>query len=124
MRRPSFSWARDGAGRSRNAPRSCLGRALFPELLMRLFADSARLDCPGQVLDGGVGRRVREIVFALAVRTMLAHQPGYLTGHVLPARGADALWRAISDADRSWRSAARSEEHTSDLQSLKRLTHA
>src|SRR3546814_17509505 len=59
-----------------NAPRSGRGRALFLELLMRLFADSARLDCPGQVLDGGVGRRVREIVFALAVRTMLAHQPG------------------------------------------------
>src|SRR3546814_7056922 len=116
---------------------------------MRLFADSARLDCPGQVLDGGVGRRVREIVFALAVRTMLAHQPGFLTGHVLPARGADALWRAISDADRSWRSAARSrcstdnssparrergqsqagrnprsEEHTSELQSLMRISYA
>src|SRR3546814_13230478 len=84
-----------------NAPRSGRGRALFLELLMRLFADSARLDCPGQVLDGGVGRRVREIVFALAVRTMLAHQPGFLTGHVFPARGAAALSRAISDADSS-----------------------
>lgn len=39
----------------------------FLELLMGLLADPARLDCVGQNLDRGVGRQVREIVFALAI---------------------------------------------------------
>src|SRR5687768_11077993 len=47
----------------------------FLELLMGLLAYPARLDRAGQSLDRGVGRKVREIVFAFAIRAMLAHQP-------------------------------------------------
>lgn len=45
------------------------------ELLMRLFADPSCLDGAGERLDRRVGRRGREIIFALAGRAMLANPP-------------------------------------------------
>jgi len=48
---------------------------LFLELLMRLLADPARLDGTGNILDRHVGEEIGEMVFSLAVGTMLAHQP-------------------------------------------------
>lgn len=46
----------------------------FLELLMCLFADPARFDGAGQLLDRRVGRQVREVVLAFAGRAMLAHE--------------------------------------------------
>lgn len=65
----------------------------FLELLMRLFADPAGLDGAGDVFDRGVGGKIGEIVFPLAVGAMLAHQPGLFARHMLCASSADPLWR-------------------------------
>src|SRR3546814_9607831 len=81
----------------------------FLELLMGLLADPARLDGAGDIPDRRICGQVREIIFALAAGAMLADQPCFFPGHVLRARGADAL---------------RSEEHTSELQSLMRISYA
>lgn len=40
--------------------------AFLLEPLMRLFTDPSGLDCGGEHLDGGIGRRVRHIVFWLS----------------------------------------------------------
>lgn len=69
----------------------------FLELLVRLFADPARLDRTGRFLDGNVCGQVREIVFTFAVGTMLAYQSCLLTGMCCAPQGADALWRTVSD---------------------------
>jgi len=61
----------------RRSPRAALEvikTELFLELLMRLL-DPARLDGTGNILDRRVGEEIGEIVFSLAVGTMLAHQP-------------------------------------------------
>src|SRR3546814_9751667 len=137
----------------------------FLELLMGLLADPARLDGAGDIPDRRICGQVREIIFALAAGAMLADQPCFFPGHVLRARGADALRRAVGDADAhdgkaraqaSLRSPTptdlspfcvvehgvggahhpghrdalhprdrwRSEEHTSELQSLMRISYA
>ena len=41
---------------------------------MRLFADPARLDGAGEVLERSIGGQVGEVVFALAGRAVLADQ--------------------------------------------------
>ncbi len=61
------------------------------ELLMRLFADPARLAGASDVLDRGVGGKVREIVFSLSIGARLAHQPGFLARHMLRASRTDKL---------------------------------
>lgn len=71
---------------------------LFLELLMCLFADPACLDGPSELLDGRIGRKVAEIIFALAGRAMYADQPHLLTGEVLRSHIADTLERTIGDA--------------------------
>src|SRR3546814_145389 len=71
----------------------------FLELLMGLLADPARLDGAGDIPDRRICGQVREIIFALAAGAMLADQPCFFPGHVLRARGADALRRAVGDAD-------------------------
>lgn len=53
------------------------------ELLMRLFADPARLDGTCKLLERDVRGKVGEIVFALASRAMLADDPDLLSGQVL-----------------------------------------
>ena len=70
----------------------------FLELLVRLFADPAGLDGAGELLDRGIGRQVREIVFAFAGRAMLTDHPDLLAGQVLCAHIVDALGRPVSDA--------------------------
>lgn len=49
------------------------------ELLMRLFADPARLDRAGESLDRSVAGQIGEIIFSLAIRAMLTHQPDFFT---------------------------------------------
>ncbi len=56
----------------------------FLELLMRLFADPARLDGAGEFLERGVGGKVGEIILSLAGRAMFADGPDLLAGQVLP----------------------------------------
>lgn len=70
----------------------------FLELLMGLLASPAGLDGAGQSLDRGVGRQVGEIIFAFAIRAMLAHQLGILSRHVLGSGGTDPLGRSVGDA--------------------------
>ena len=70
----------------------------FLELLVRLLADPARLDCRGQCLEIGVGRQVGEIVFLLAGRAPLADEPDLFAGHMLHALVADPLRRPVGDA--------------------------
>ena len=53
---------------------------LFLELLMRLLADPTCLDGAGEHLQRRLRRQVGEIVFALAVRTVLSDQPDFFTG--------------------------------------------
>jgi len=65
------------------APFEVVESEFFLELLMRLFADPARLDGAGQLLDWRVGRQVREVVLALAGRAMFAHEPDFLAWQVL-----------------------------------------
>jgi hypothetical protein len=64
-------------------PRSALEviqAKFFLELLMRLFADPARLDGTGDILDWRVRRKAGEIVFSLSAGAILAHQPGLPPG--------------------------------------------
>ena len=56
------------------------------ELLMPLLADPARLDRGGKRPQGDARRQVREVVFALAARAPLAHQPDLLAGQVAVVR--------------------------------------
>jgi len=70
----------------------------FRELLMGLLAYPAGLDRTGQSFDRDVARQVREIVFAFAIRAMLAHQPGFLSWHVLGSGRADPLRRSVGNA--------------------------
>ena len=69
----------------------------FLELLMRPLADPARLDGTGNILDRRVCREIGEIVFSLAVGTMLAHQPGFFTRHMLCAGVADRFVKPSRD---------------------------
>src|SRR3546814_11673945 len=71
----------------------------FLDLLMGLLADPARLYGAGDIPDRRICGQVREIIVALAAGAMLADQPCFFPGHVLRARGADALRRAVGDAD-------------------------
>lgn len=68
-------------------------------LLVGLLAHPACLDGGGELREGGSDRQVGQIVFALARRPPLAHQPGLLSRHVLLALVVDALGRPIGDAD-------------------------
>jgi hypothetical protein len=68
------------------APRAALEVVepkLFLHLLMRLLADPTRFDRRGQLLQLRVGRQVGEIVLALALPAMLAHQPDLIAGKML-----------------------------------------
>lgn len=47
--------------------------------------------------DRRVGRRVREVVLALACRSMLAHEPDFFARQVLGTHVVDTLWRSIRD---------------------------
>ena len=77
------------------------------ELLMRLFANPARLDPTGESLDRGVAGQIGEIIFSLAIRAMLTHQPDFFTWHVLGPGRADPLRRTISNAHAHGRKAGR-----------------
>lgn len=77
------------------------------ELLVHLFANPAHLDGAGDVLDRGVGGKVGEIVFSLAVRAMLTHQPSLFAWHMLCASSADPPWRTIGDTHTHGRKASR-----------------
>jgi hypothetical protein len=63
----------------------------FLELLMCLFADPARFDGAGQLLDRRVGGQVGEVVLALAGRAMFADEPDFLAWQVLSAHIVDTL---------------------------------
>src|SRR3546814_15859371 len=69
----------------------------FLELLMGLLAHPARLDGAGDIPDRRICGQVRAIIFALAAGAMLADQPCFFPGPVLPARGADAVGRPVGD---------------------------
>ena len=58
---------------------------LLLELLVHLLAHPARLDQGGQGLERRVGRKVGQVVLALAGGAMLADEPRLLAGQVLPA---------------------------------------
>src|SRR6516162_11462220 len=79
------------------SPLEVIEAEFFLELLMRLLADPARLDGPGELLRRRVGRKIGEIVFALTGRTVLADHPHLFTGQMLRAHVADSLCRAIGD---------------------------
>src|SRR4051795_10529852 len=67
------------------APRAALEvveAQLLLELLVRLLAHPARLDGRRQLLEGRVGREVREVALALAAGAVLAPQPHLLAGQV------------------------------------------
>src|SRR3954453_10504163 len=79
------------------APRAALEvveAELLLELLVRLLAHPARLDGRRQLLEGRVGREVREVVLALAAGAVLAHQPHLLAGQVPAVPELTALGRA------------------------------
>src|SRR5689334_23964840 len=89
-----------------SAPRPALEvveTELFLELLMRLFADPARLDGAGEHLERRLRRQIGEVVFALAIRAVLTDQPDFFTRHVLSPHIADALWRPVPASRRSGR---------------------
>ena len=77
------------------------------ELLVRLLAHPARLDHAGQLLQGGAGRQIGEVVLLLARRAALTYQPNLLAGHVLSALVADALRWTIGDPHPHGREASR-----------------
>src|SRR4051794_28781935 len=56
------------------------------ELLVPLLADPARFDGSRQGPQRGPRRQVAEVVFALAARAPLAHQPDLVTGQVAVVR--------------------------------------
>ena len=56
---------------------------LLFELLMRLLAAPARLDRPGERPERGAGRVIRQVVFLLAPRAPLTHEPRRLPRQVL-----------------------------------------
>src|SRR4030095_5658830 len=70
----------------------------FLQLLVSLFADPARLDGCSELLERGVGRKVGEIIFALAGRAMFADDPDFLARQVLGAHLAYSLGGTVSDA--------------------------
>ena len=70
----------------------------FLELLMRLFADPARLDGRGEHPAIGLSGQVGQIVFLLAGGPSFADEPDRFARHVLHALVADSLWRAVGDA--------------------------
>ena len=80
------------------SPLKVIQAQLFLELLMGLLTNPSSLDGASDLLDRGISRHVREVIFSFPVRTMLAHQPDFLAGHVLRASGTDTLWCAVGDA--------------------------
>ena len=90
------------------------------ELLVRLLANPAPLDCRGQFLQSRASRQVGEIVLPLARRAMLAHKPDLLAWHVLGALVADALWRAVGDPHPHGRKAGREPALGAPLQLTRR----
>lgn len=89
------------------SPFEVIEAEFFFELLVRLFADPARFDRAGESLDRRVNGQIGEIVFSLAIRAMLAHQPSFLTRHVLGPGRADPLGRSIGNAHSHGRKAGR-----------------
>src|SRR3954469_11898818 len=65
------------------------------ELLVRLFANPARLDGGGQGTQRGPRRQVCEVVFALPARAPLADQPDLIAGQVAVVRPS----LAVADPD-------------------------
>jgi len=75
------------------APLEVVEAELLLHLLMGLLAHPARLDGGRQLSQRNPGRQVGQIVFALARRPPLAHEPGFLPRHVLLALVKDVLRR-------------------------------
>src|SRR3954471_2022100 len=73
------------------------------ELLVRLFANPARLDGGGQGTQRGPRRQVCEVVFALPARAPLADQPDLIAGQVAVVRPS----LAVADPDAGCREPCR-----------------
>lgn len=69
------------------------------ELLLRLFADPARLDSAGEPLERGVGGKVGELIVALAGRAVLADRPDLLAGQMVGPNVTDPLGWTVRDPD-------------------------
>ena len=81
------------------SPLEVIETEFLVHLLVRLFTHTARLDGWGEHGEVGIGRQVREIVLSLTRETMLANEPGLLTGQMLLALVPDPLRRAVGDTD-------------------------
>jgi hypothetical protein len=75
----------------------------FLELLMRLFANPPGLDGRGELLERGLGRQVRCIVFLLSCRAPLANKPHLIAGHGLDAVIAHTMAVPVGDPNTACR---------------------